>query len=62
MAGANHATIPLWTWIAPALASLMLALKFTGVLPAEAPVVLLLAACCCSRPSSPASTMPKSSR
>ncbi len=43
MAGASHANIPTWTWIAPLLASLMLALKFTGVLPGENAVVLLMA-------------------
>ncbi len=43
MAGASHANIPTWTWIAPLLASLMLALKFTGILPGQNAVVLLLA-------------------
>ena len=43
MAGASHASIPHWTWIAPTLASIMLGLKFAGILPGEAPLVLLLA-------------------
>ncbi len=43
MAGASHSTIPLWTWVSPALASLMLLLKFVGVFPDQTPAVLLLA-------------------
>ncbi len=43
MAGAAHVGIPGWTWAAPALASLLLALKFAHVVPPDATVVLLLA-------------------
>lgn len=39
---AHSATNPAWTWIAPALALLVLGLKFGGIIPADAVWVLLL--------------------
>jgi Ca2+:H+ antiporter len=44
MGSTSHAGIPAWTWIAPALASVLLALKFTHVVPADAALVLAFAA------------------
>ena len=35
---------PVWAWVAPAAACLLLALKFTGLVPAASPLVLILAA------------------
>lgn len=43
MASAHHATIPIWTWVMPALACVLLALKFLDVIPSEAAIVLVLA-------------------
>jgi Ca2+:H+ antiporter len=43
MASHSHTTIPRWTWIAPALACALLALKFTHVVAADATFVLVLA-------------------
>jgi Ca2+:H+ antiporter len=42
MADHHHATIPAWTWIAPAAASVLLALKFTHVINPDAAFVLIL--------------------
>jgi Ca2+:H+ antiporter len=42
MANHHHTTIPSWTWIAPAAASLLLALKFAHVISPEAVAVLIL--------------------
>jgi Ca2+:H+ antiporter len=42
MADHHHATVPAWTWIAPAAASLLLALKFTHVINPDAAAVLIL--------------------
>jgi Ca2+:H+ antiporter len=39
----THRAIPSWTWIAPALASGLLALKFIHIVPSDATAVLLLA-------------------
>jgi len=39
----NHASIPVWTWVAPLVASGLLALKFAHVVPADAVPVLVLA-------------------
>jgi Ca2+:H+ antiporter len=39
----NHASIPVWTWVAPLVASGLLALKFTHLVPADAVPVLVLA-------------------
>jgi Ca2+:H+ antiporter len=44
MSSAHAASIPIWTWVAPALGSGLLVLKFMHVVPAEATLVLLLAA------------------
>src|SRR5262245_41652165 len=44
MAISHHSSIPTWTWIAPILASFLLALKLANVIPADATVVLVLAA------------------
>ena len=35
---------PVWAWVAPAAACFLLALKFTGLVPAASPLVLILAA------------------
>ena len=43
MSGHGHATLPSWTWIAPLLAAVLLALKLTQLIPADAVVVLFLA-------------------
>jgi Ca2+:H+ antiporter len=39
----NHASIPVWTWVAPLIASGLLAVKFAHVVPADAVPVLVLA-------------------
>ena len=44
MSSSHGASIPTWTWVAPALGSALLVLKFIHVIPAEATSVLLLAA------------------
>jgi Ca2+:H+ antiporter len=44
MAGGHHATIPAWTWAAPLVAGVLLALKFTNVVPADATPVLAVSA------------------
>jgi Ca2+:H+ antiporter len=44
MAGSHHATIPTWTWVAPAFAVAMLALKFGGLIPGESTPALAAAA------------------
>jgi Ca2+:H+ antiporter len=41
---AHHASIPVWTWVAPILACGLLALKFAHVIPADAAYVLILSA------------------
>ncbi len=43
MSGHHHASIPSWTWIAPAAASVLLALKLTRVINPDAIGVLVLA-------------------
>ena len=43
MSGSYHASIPAWTWVGPALASGLLALKFAHVVPSDAMLVLILA-------------------
>jgi Ca2+:H+ antiporter len=43
MAENSHAAIPTWTWAAPLVASILLALKFLHVIPSDATVVLVLA-------------------
>jgi Ca2+:H+ antiporter len=43
MASSHHSTIPAWTWIFPGLAMGLLALKFLGLVPADAALVLVLA-------------------
>lgn len=43
MAENSHAVIPTWTWAAPLVASILLALKFLHVIPSDATVVLVLA-------------------
>lgn len=43
MSHTRHASIPPWTWAAPLLASVLLGLKFSGVVPASAGWVLVLA-------------------
>ncbi len=40
----SHDEVPAWTWVAPLLACLLLALKFGGIVPAGATLVLALAA------------------
>ncbi len=40
----HHAAIPAWTWVAPLLASILLALKFLHVVPSDAALVLVFAA------------------
>ena len=44
MSSSHAASIPTWSWVAPALGTALLALKFTRVIPGEATPVLLLAA------------------
>jgi Ca2+:H+ antiporter len=44
MSGHSHDSIPTWTWVAPVLAAGLLALKFTGIVPSDATLVLVLAA------------------
>lgn len=44
MSSTHLAAVPAWTWIAPVLASLLLALKFLHLVPAEATWFLVLAA------------------
>jgi Ca2+:H+ antiporter len=43
MPHAHAGGIPIWTWVAPALATGLLALKFAGIVPAEATPVLVAA-------------------
>src|SRR5271157_1015266 len=43
MSAQQHASIPVWTWVAPLLASGLLALKFAHVVPSDATPVLILA-------------------
>jgi Ca2+:H+ antiporter len=43
MSGSHHTSIPAWTWVAPVLASGLLALKFAHVVPSDATLVLILA-------------------
>jgi len=43
MSSPNHASIPVWTWVVPLLASALLALKFAHVVPADATPFLILA-------------------
>ena len=44
MASHQHDTVPPWTWIAPVLASLLLILKYGGVLDASSPALQVAAA------------------
>lgn len=44
MSGHSHDSIPTWTWVAPVLAAGLLALKFTGIVPSDATLVLVIAA------------------
>jgi Ca2+:H+ antiporter len=44
MSSAHAASIPTWSWVAPALSTALLALKFIHVIPGDATLVLLLAA------------------
>ena len=44
MAHHSHDSLPAWTWIAPAAAASLLALKFAGLVSAEAGFVLAFAA------------------
>ncbi len=44
MSSHQHDTVPAWTWIAPVLASLLLALKYGGVVSADAAPVEVAAA------------------
>jgi Ca2+:H+ antiporter len=44
MAEHSHTSIPTWTWVAPLLAAVLLALKFGHVVSADAAAVLVLAA------------------
>jgi len=44
MTGSSHTGVPLWTWVSPLLACILLALKMLGVVPAEATPVLILSA------------------
>jgi Ca2+:H+ antiporter len=43
MSGYAHAALPAWTWIAPLLSVVLLALKFTHLVPSDALAVLVLA-------------------
>ncbi len=43
MSAPNHDSIPAWTWVAPVLASGLLALKFAHVVPSDAAPILILA-------------------
>jgi len=43
MAGQTHASIPLWTWVTPVLACVLLALKFAHIVPSDATALLVLA-------------------
>ncbi|UVC11751.1 ionic transporter y4hA [Rhizobium sp. TH2] len=43
MYDSHHAAIPTWTWVAPLLASLLLVLKFSHIVPSDEVAVLLLA-------------------
>ena len=43
MSAQQHASIPVWTWVAPLLASGLLALKFAHVVPSDATPILILA-------------------
>ena len=43
MSSPRHASIPAWSLVVPLLASALLALKFTDVVPADAAPVLTLA-------------------
>jgi hypothetical protein len=36
-AGKAHVFVPRWTWAAPVLVAVILALKYSGVLPKESP-------------------------
>src|SRR5215469_1444993 len=44
MSSPHHDTVPTWTWIVPALASLLLALKFANVVSADAVLAQIPAA------------------
>ncbi len=44
MSHSSHNTIPVWSWAAPAVASIVLGLKFSGLIPSDHVAVLLLAA------------------
>jgi Ca2+:H+ antiporter len=44
MSDHHHASIPAWTWVAPLAACVLLALKFTLIIPADAVPVLALSA------------------
>jgi Ca2+:H+ antiporter len=43
MSAPHHASIPVWTWVVPLVASGLLGLKFAHVVPADATYVLILA-------------------
>ncbi len=43
MSAQHHASIPVWTWVAPLLSSGLLALKFAHVVPSDATPILILA-------------------
>src|SRR5271165_1718526 len=43
MSAQQHASIPVWTWVAPLLASCLLALKLAHVVPSDATPILILA-------------------
>jgi Ca2+:H+ antiporter len=42
-AGKAHVFVPRWTWAAPVLVAVILALKYSGVLPKESALVLIAA-------------------
>jgi len=42
MAGEGRATIPAWTWVAPGLAAILLALRFAAVVPSDTAIMLVL--------------------
>lgn len=44
MSGHNHTAMPIWTWLAPLIATGLLVLKFAHIVPSEAPLVLIAAA------------------